>query len=265
MEYPLVHIDPSARIGNNVRIEPFTCIHGDVEIGDDTWIGSNVTIYEGARIGKHCRIFPGAVISAVPQDLKFKGEQTTTHIGDHTCIRECVTVNRGTSAAGRTEIGSHCLLMAYVHVAHDCIIGNHVIMANSVNLAGHVTVQDWAILEGYVGVSQFVTIGAHSFIAGQTGVRKNVPPFVRAAREPLSYIGINSVGLSRRGFSETMVQEIQDMYRTIYQRGLNMVAALEHIEQTFTPSNHRDTILAFIRSSEKGVIRGPQFSQSKTD
>jgi UDP-N-acetylglucosamine acyltransferase len=265
MEHPLVYIDPAARIGQNVRIEPFTCIHGDVEIGDNTWIGSNVTIYDGARIGKDCRIFPGAVISAIPQDLKFKGEKTTTHIGDHTCIRECVTVNRGTSAAGRTEIGSHCLLMAYVHVAHDCIIGNHVILANSVNLAGHVIIEDWAILEGYVGVSQFVTVGAHSFIAGQTGVRKNVPPFVRAAREPLSFIGINSVGLSRRGFSEPVIQDIQDIYRTLFQRGLGMRAALDQIESSFGDSTHREAILSFIRASEKGIIRGPQFSQTKTD
>jgi len=262
METPFVYIDPRARIGNNVRIDPFTCIHGDVEIGDNTWIGSNVTIFDGARIGQNCKIFPGAVISAIPQDLKFKGEQTTTIIGDNTSIRECVTINRGTSAAGRTEIGKHCLLMAYVHVAHDCIIGNHVILANSVNLAGHVTIQDWAILEGYVGVSQFMHIGAHAFIGGQTGIRKNVPPFVKAAREPLSYIGINSVGLSRRGFTPETVQEIQDIYRIVFQRGLNLASALEEIESRFQPSGHRDSIVSFIKGSEKGIIRGPHQSSA---
>lgn len=262
MESPLVHIDPRARIGKNVQIDPFTCIHGDVEIGDNTWIGSNVTIFDGARIGQNCKIFPGAVISAIPQDLKFKGEQTTTVIGDNTSIRECVTINRGTAAAGRTEIGKHCLLMAYVHVAHDCIIGNHVILANSVNLAGHVTIEDWAILEGYVGVSQFMQIGAHAFIGGQTGIRKNVPPYVKAAREPLSYIGINSVGLSRRGFTAETIQEIQDIYRIVFQRGLTVSSSLHEIETRFQTSGHRDHIISFIKASEKGIIRGPHQSTS---
>lgn len=261
----LAYIDPKARVGTNVVIEPFSCIHGDVVIGDNTWIGSNVTIFDGARIGNDCKIFPGAVISAIPQDLKFKGEITTTIIGDHTSIRECVTINRGTSAMGRTEIGSNCLLMAYVHVAHDCIIGNHVILANSVNLAGHVTIQDWAILEGYVGVSQFLHIGAHSFIGGQTGIRKNVPPFVKAAREPLSYMGINAVGMSRRGYSQEKILEIQNIYRVIFQSGLNISAALEKAEREFTPTAERDQILQFIRSSEKGIIRGPHQSNTKAE
>ena len=226
MSQSLNYIHPSVRIGTNVQIDPFTTVHANVEIGDNTWIGSNVTIFEGARIGKNCRIFPGAVISAIPQDLKFKGEDTSAIIGDNTTIRECVTINRGTSAMGRTEVGSNCLLMAYVHVAHDCIIGNQVILANSVNLAGHVTIEDWAILEGYVGVSQFMHIGAHSFIAGQSGVRKNVPPFVKAAREPLSYTGINAVGLRRRGYSDEVINDIQEFYRLIYLRGHNVSKAL---------------------------------------
>lgn len=195
MAFPMTNIHPDARIGANVSISPFTTIEADVEIDDNTWIGPNVTICDGARIGSNCKIFPGAVVSAVPQDLKYKGEKTLTIIGNNTTIRECVTINRGTEALGRTEVGSNCLLMAYVHVAHDCVVGNNVILANSVNLAGHVIIDDWAILEGYVGVSQFIRIGKHSFIAGQTGVRKNVPPYVKAAREPLSYAGINSVGL----------------------------------------------------------------------
>lgn len=265
MSNSLAYIHPDAKIGNNVKIDPFTCIHGDVVIGDNTWIGSNVTIFDGARIGSNCRIFPGAVISAIPQDLKFKGEQTTAIIGDHTTIRECVTINKGTVAMGRTEIGSHCLLMAYVHIAHDCIIGNHVILANSVNLAGHVTIEDWAILEGYVGVSQFMHIGAHSFIAGQSGVRKNVPPFVKAAREPLSYAGINSVGLARRGYEKEVIEDIQNIYRTIFQKGYNTSKALSMVEEECKVSAHRDLILQFVRSSEKGIIRGLSGSMMKTE
>lgn len=265
MSNPLAFIDSRARIGNNVTIDPFTCIHGDVEIGENTWIGSNVTIYDGARIGKNCRIFPGAVISAIPQDLKFRGEETTAIIGDNSIIRECVTINRGTAAMGRTEIGSSCLLMAYVHIAHDCIIGDHVILANSVNLAGHVTIHDWAILEGYVGVSQFMHIGAHSFIGGQTGVRKNVPPFVKAAREPLSYAGINAVGLSRRGYTKQLIDEIQDIYRTIYQKGFTISKAISMVEESYQSSDHRDLILNFIKASEKGIIRGPHSNALKAD
>ena len=231
MDYPMTNIHPNARIGLNVSISPFTSIEEDVEIGDNTWIGPNVTICNGARIGKDCKIFPGAVISAIPQDLKFKGEITTTIIGDNTTIRECVTINRGTEALGKTVVGKNCLLMAYVHVAHDCIVGDHVILANSVNLAGHVIIEDWAILEGYVGVSQFIRIGQHCFIAGQTGVRKNVPPFVKAAREPLSFAGINSIGLKRRGYSDEDINDIQEFYRTLFLRGHSISNALELIEQ----------------------------------
>ncbi len=265
MSHLLTHIHPSAKIGSNVQIDPFTSIHANVEIGDNTWIGSNVTIYEGARIGKNCKIFPGAVISAIPQDLKFKGEDTTAIIGDNTTIRECVTINRGTSAMGRTEVGSNCLLMAYVHIAHDCIIGNHVILANSVNLAGHVTIDDWAILEGYVGVSQFMHIGSHSFVAGQSGVRKNVPPYVKAAREPLCYAGINAVGLTRRGYAKEAIEEIQEIYRNIFQKGYNTTKALSIVESEFSASTHRDLILEFVRSSEKGIIRGMAGNFSKAE
>lgn len=249
-------VHPDARIGANVSIDPFTTIHADVEIGEGTWIGSNVSIFDGARIGKNCKIFPGAVISAIPQDLKFKGEKTIAEIGDNTTIRECVTINRGTSALGKTAVGANCLLMAYVHVAHDCIVGNNVILANSVNLAGHVLIDDFAILEGYVGVSQFVQIGAHSFIAGQTGVRKNVPPYVKAAREPLSYAGVNAVGLRRRGYSEDIIKDIQDFYRILFLRGHVVSKALEIAEEEIKPSRFRDEMIDFIRSSEKGIIRG---------
>lgn len=253
---PLAYIDPSARIGANVTVEPFAYVQGNVEVGDGTWIGPHAVIMDGARIGRNCRIFPGAVISAIPQDLKFAGEDTTTEVGDNTTIRECVTLNRGTTDKLKTVIGSHCLLMAYVHVGHDCIVGNHVILANSVNLSGHVTIDDWAILEGYVGVGQFVRIGAHAFVGGQTGVRKNVPPFVKAAREPLAYIGVNSIGLSRRGFSREAVLQIEDIYRTLYVKGLNVTNALAVIEKEIGESPEKELILSFIRNSKDGIIRG---------
>jgi UDP-N-acetylglucosamine acyltransferase len=252
----LSYIHPNAKIGKNVTIEPFSTIYDNVEIGDNTWIGPNVTIFSGARIGKNCRIFPGAVISAIPQDLKFKGEETTAEIGDNTTIRECVTINRGTTDKMKTAIGSNCLLMAYVHVAHDCLIGNNVIIANSVNIAGHVEIEDFTILEGLVAIQQFVKIGAHAFITGGSLVRKNVPPFTKAAREPLQYVGINSVGLRRRGFSNETVLEIEDIYRTLYVKGHNVTNALVVIEQEAPASKEKDQILAFIRESKDGIMRG---------
>jgi UDP-N-acetylglucosamine acyltransferase len=252
----LSYIHPNAKIGKNVTIEPFSTVYDNVEIGDDTWIGPNVTIFSGARIGKNCRIFPGAVISAIPQDLKFKGEDTTVEIGDNTTIRECVTINRGTTDKMKTAIGSNCLLMAYVHVAHDCILGNNIIIANSVNLAGHVEIEDYTILEGLVAVQQFVKIGAHAFITGGSLVRKNVPPFTKAAREPLQYVGINSVGLRRRGFSNETVLEIEDIYRTLYVKGHNVTNAMAVIEQEAPVSKEKDQILTFIRESKDGIMRG---------
>jgi UDP-N-acetylglucosamine acyltransferase len=247
---------PEAKIGKNVILSPFSMVYENVEIGDGTWVGPNVTIFPGARIGKNCKLFPGAVIAAIPQDLKFKGEDTTAEIGDNTTIRECVTVNRGTSDKLKTVIGSNCLLMAYVHVAHDCSIGNNVIIANSVNFAGHVDIADWVIIEGAVGVSQFVKIGAHAFISGHTGVRKNVPPFTKAAREPLQYIGINSVGLRRRGFTNERISEIEEIYRTLYIKGHNVTNALAIIEQEAPASPEKDQILRFIRESKDGIMRG---------
>ena len=252
----LSYIHPNAKIGKDVTIEPFSTIYENVEIGDGTWIGPNVTIFQGARIGKNCRVFPGAVISAIPQDLKFKGEDTTAEIGDNTTIRECVTINRGTTDKMKTAIGSNCLLMAYVHLAHDCIIGNNVVIANSVNLAGHVEIEDHTILEGLVAVQQFVKIGAHAFITGGSLVRKNVPPFTKAAREPLQYIGINSVGLRRRGYSNERILEIEDIYRTLYIKGHNVTNALAIIEQEAPVSNEKEQILNFIRESKNGIMRG---------
>jgi UDP-N-acetylglucosamine acyltransferase len=252
----LSYIHPNAKIGKGVSIEPFSTIYDNVEIGENTWIGPNVTIFPGARIGKNCRIFPGAVISAIPQDLKFNGEDTTTEIGDNTTIRECVTINRGTTDKMKTAIGNNCLLMAYVHIAHDCILGNNIIIANSVNLAGHVQIEDWVILEGLAAVQQFVRIGSHAFITGGSLVRKNVPPFTKAAREPLQYIGINSVGLRRRGYSNESVLEIEDIYRTLYVKGLNVTNALAVIEQEAPASKEKEEILNFIRESKDGIMRG---------
>ena len=256
MNQPLAYVHPQAQIADNVVIEPFASISKNVVIGEGTWIGPNVNIMPGARIGKNCRIFPGAVISAVPQDLKYKGEETEVVIGDNTTIRECVTINRGTKYAFRTVVGSNCLLMAYSHAAHDCFIGNNVILANSVNLAGHIEVGDWAILEGLVAVQQFIKIGAHAFIAGGSLVRKDVPPFVKAGREPLSYVGVNSVGLRRRGFSAESIQHIQDIYRLLFVRGYNVTKALNIIEAEVPASAERDMIVTFIRNSKEGVMKG---------
>jgi UDP-N-acetylglucosamine acyltransferase len=252
----LADVHPNAQLGNNVTVSSFAFIDDDVVIGDGTWIGPNVTIFAGARIGKNCKIFPGAVISAVPQDLKFSGEVTTAEIGDNTSIRECVTINRGTSDRLKTVIGSNCLIMAYAHIAHDCQLGNNIILANSVNLAGHVTIDDWAILEGVVAVQQFVCIGEHAFVTGGSLVRKNVPPYTKAAREPLSYIGVNSVGLRRRGFSNDAVLQIEDIYRTIYVRGLNVTNALSIVEQEAPECKEKRIIVNFIKESVNGIMRG---------
>lgn len=252
----LSYIHPDAKIGKNVTISPFSSVYEDVEIGDNSWIGPNVTIFPKAKIGSNCKIFPGAVIAAIPQDLKFKGEESVVEIGENTTIRECVTVNRGTADKMKTAIGSNCLIMAYAHVAHDCIVGNNVIIANSVNLAGHVDIEDWVIIEGGTGVGQFVRIGAHAFISGLTGVRKNVPPFTKAAREPLQYVGVNSVGLRRRGFSNETILEIEDIYRTLYVKGHNVTNALAIIEQEAPASKEKEQILNFIRNSKDGIMRG---------
>ncbi|KPQ18680.1 MAG: acyl-[acyl-carrier-protein]-UDP-N-acetylglucosamine O-acyltransferase LpxA [Algoriphagus marincola HL-49] len=253
---PMAHIDPKSTIGKNVQIDPFTMIHENVEIGEGTWIGPNVTIFPGARIGKNCKIFPGAVIAGIPQDLKFQGEESTVVIGDNTTIRECVTISRGTVDKQTTVIGSNCLLMAYVHVAHDCVIGSHVIIANSVQIAGHVSIDDWAIVGGSSAIHQFVKIGMHSMISGGSLVRKDVPPFTKAAREPLSYAGVNSLGLRRRGFSSESIAHIQEVYRFLFLNSMNNSRALEEIEINLPATKERDEILNFIRSSERGVMKG---------
>ncbi len=256
MNQPLAYIHPGAKIARNVVVEPFSTIHDNVVIGSGTWIGSNVTIMEGARIGENCRIFPGAVISAIPQDLKFEGEDSLVEIGNNVTIRECVTINRGTKAHGKTEIGDNTLVMATVHIAHDCIIGKNVILVNGVLLAGHVTVGDYAIIGGLAGIHQFIHIGAHAMVSGGSLVRKDVPPFVKAAKEPLSYVGINSIGLRRRGFSSEKIREIQNIFRILYQRKNNNSQAVSIIEAEFEATPERDMILQFIRNSQRGIMKG---------
>lgn len=256
MNQPLAYIHPGAKIAKNVVIEPFTTIHNNVEIGEGTWIGSNVTIMEGARIGKNCTIFPGAVISAVPQDLKFGGEESIAIIGDNTTIRECVTINRGTIASGKTVVGSNCLIMAYAHIAHDCVLGNNVIIVNGVALAGHVIIGDYAVIGGLAAVHQFITIGNHAMVSGGSLVRKDVPPYTKAAKEPLSYVGINSVGLRRRGFSTEKIREIQDIYRILYQKKYNNSQALDIIEAEMEATPERDEIIDFVKNSSRGIMKG---------
>jgi UDP-N-acetylglucosamine acyltransferase len=256
MNQPLAYVHPQAKLAKNVVIEPFVNIEKNVEIGDGTWIGSNVTIMEGARIGKNCKIFPGAVIAAIPQDLKYDGEDTLVRIGDNNTIREFVTINRATKANWETVIGNNNLLMAYVHVAHDCIVGNNCILANGCTLAGHISIDDWAIVGGLSAVHQFVNIGQHSMVSGGSLVRKDVPPYTKAAREPLSFVGINSIGLRRRGFTSEKINEIQDIYRYIYLKGLNVTQALELIEATMPATFERDEILSFTAKSSRGIMKG---------
>jgi UDP-N-acetylglucosamine acyltransferase len=255
MIHPHTYIDPRAKVANNVKIDPFSVIHSNVEIGEGTWIGSNVTIMEGTSIGKNCQIFPGAVIGAVPQDLKFEGEQTTVVIGDNNIIREFVTIHRGTKDKWETRLGNNCLIMAYCHIAHDCIIGNHVIMSNSIQMAGHVKVGDHAILGGTSAVHQFVHIGPYAFVAGGSLISKDVPPYVKAGRQPLSYAGVNSIGLKRRGFTTQQVNQILEIYRTIFNKGKNTTQALEFIEEEFDVTDERDEIVSFIRESGRGIIK----------
>jgi UDP-N-acetylglucosamine acyltransferase len=256
MEYKLANVHPEAKIGNNVVIEPFVTIEKNVEIGDNSWIGANAVIKEFTKIGKNCRIFHGAVVGAIPQDLKFKGEETWVFIGDNTTIRECVTVNRGTAAKGDTRVGSNCLLMAYSHVAHDCRIGNQVIIGNATQIAGEVDIDDFAILSGACLVHQFVHIGSHVIVQGGSKIGKDVPPYITAGREPLVFAGINAIGLRRRNFSNEQIQTIQDTYRILYAKGFNTTQALEQIEKELVNNNEKETVVQFVKNSKRGIIAG---------
>lgn len=252
----LAHIHPEAKVGKNVKIEAFAWIDKNVEIAEGTWIGPNATIMEGARIGKNCKIFPGAVVSAIPQDLKFKGEETTAEIGDNTTLRECVTVNRGTVSKGKTVVGNNCLLMAYVHIGHDSLLGNNVIISNSTNVAGEIEIDDFAVISGDVQIHQFVHIGGHVMISGGSLVRKDVPPYVTVAHEPVSYVGVNSIGLRRRGFSNDQISLIQEIYKEIFVKEQNVTQALKYIESEIKQTQERDYILDFVKNSQRGIVRG---------
>ena len=256
MKQPLAYIHPAAKIAPSVVIDPFVTIEQNVEIGEGTRIGSNVTIMEGARIGKNCTIFPGAVISGIPQDLKFRGEETLAIIGDNTTIRECVTVNRGTAAKGKTVVGSNCLIMAYSHIAHDCVVGDNVIISNATQIAGEVVVDNYAVIGGGTLIHQFCHIGPHVMIQGGALVNKDIPPYVKAAREPIAYAGVNLIGLRRRGFTSEVIRDIQEIYRYLYLSGLNNSDAVERIEAELPATKERDEIIMFVRNSKRGIIKG---------
>jgi len=254
--HPTAIVDRSAQLGENVRVGPYAVIEGNTVIGDGTVIGPQAYIAAGTRIGRNCRVFKGAVLGTVPQDLKYKGEDTLLEIGENTTIREFATLNRGTVESGTTRIGAHCLLMAYVHVAHDCEIGDHVILANAVNLAGHVKIEEWASVGGMTPVHQFVRIGCHAFIGGGYRVPKDIPPYILASGEPLQYSGLNSVGLRRRNFSSETLLLLKRVYKLIFRSGKNVSQALQTIEQEFQPTPEIQHIIEFIRASQRGIIRG---------
>ena len=248
-------VHPGAKIGENVIIGNFSVIHDDVEIGDGTEIASNVVIYPKSRIGKNVKIFPGAVVGAIPQDLKFKGEETFAYIGDGTTLRECVTVNRGTAAKGETRVGKNCLLMAYTHVAHDCLIGDNVIISNACQLGGEVRIDDRAVIGGGSLIHQFCHLGKNIMLQGGALVNKDIPPYVKAAREPISFVGLNTIGLHRNGFSQEDIMTITEIYRVLYLSDLNVTNAIKLIRETLPESSYREEIISFIENSERGVIR----------
>ncbi|MDR3134247.1 MAG: acyl-ACP--UDP-N-acetylglucosamine O-acyltransferase [Prevotellaceae bacterium] len=253
----LNQIHPHAQLGKNVTVGAFTTIAENVEIGDNTQIWPNVTIMDYVKIGRGCQIFPGAVIGATPQDLKFQGEVTYVEIGDNTVIRECATINRGTKASnkGITRIGNNALIMSYVHIAHDCEVGDNVVLVSYVGIAGETIVEDWAIIGGNSSAHQFTRIGAHSMLSGGSLIGKDVPPYILAGHRPLAFGGINIIGLRRRGFSNEQIQEISNIYKIIYGGGFNISDACKKIEDTVAATPERDTILNFIRSSKRGIIK----------
>ena len=252
---PLAYIDPEAKIGNNVEIGPFCFIDKNVVIGDNNVIMANVNILYGARIGNGNRIFPGAVIGAIPQDLKFRGEETTAEVGDNNTIRENVTINRGTAAKGKTVVGNNNLLMEGVHVAHDTFVGNGCIIGNATKLAGEVVIDDNAIISSTVLVHQFCRIGGYTMVQGGCRSSKDIPPYVIAGREPIAYCGLNLIGLRRRGFSNELIENIHNAYRLIYNSGLNVSEALERIKAEIPMSPEIEYIVSFIESSSRGIIR----------
>ncbi len=256
--HPLATVHPHAKIGENVIIDAYAYIDEHVEIGDGTHILPHATIFNYAKIGKNCKVFPGAVVSAIPQDLKFMDEVSYVQIGDNVTIRECATINRGTQASGKgvTKIGSNTLIMSYVHVAHDCNVGSHCILTSYTGIAGETVVEDWAILGGGSLAHQFSHVGTHAMVGGGSKINKDVPPYVLCGREPLTFAGINLVGLRRRGFTQDQIRNIKDIYDIIYNSGLNFADAVAKVEAGFPPSDERDTIINFIKSSKRGIVKG---------
>lgn len=261
---PLAYIHPDARLGANVTVEPFAYIAGEVTIGDDCWIGPGAVIHDGARIGKGCKIHTAASVSCLPQDLKFQGEASITEIGDYNDIREYVTISRGTASRGKTVIGNHNLLMAYVHIAHDDVVGSNCVIANRVSLAGEVEIGDWVVIGGHVAIHQWTRIGDHAMIQGGALVGQDVPPFVIVRNEQTRFAGINKVGLSRRNFTNERICEIHDACRILFQSGLNYLTGCEEVEKQIPPSPERDALLKFIRESKRGIIR-PYEAKSKEE
>ena len=251
----LAYVHPDAKLGENVTVEPFAYIAGDVIIGDDCWIGPGAVVLDGARMGKGCKIHTSAVIAGVPQDLKFKGEYTTVEMGDYNTVRESATINRGTAAKGKTVVGNNNLIMAYAHVAHDCEVGSNCVIVNNVSLAGEVEVGDWAIIGGHAAVHQFVRIGEHAMIGGGTLLTKYVPPYVKVARYPATFVGANFLGLRRRGFTPEQIGAVQDMFRIIFQEGRLYGKACDLVMEQFPQSRERDLVVEFIRSSKRGIIK----------
>ena len=248
-------ISPKAELGNDVIVGPYAIIEDDVQIGDGTSIGSTVLIASGSRLGKNIKIHHGAVIGTIPQDLKFGGEKSTAVIGDGTTIREYVTMNRGTEARGETTIGSNCLIMAYAHVAHDCLLGNEVILANSVNLAGHIEIGDYSILGGVLPVHQFVKIGAHVMIGGGYRVQQDVCPYALIAGYPLKVMGLNLLGLRRRGFSREVIRSLEAVFKILFFSQLNTSQAVERIQGEIEMTPEVQEIVDFLKASERGIIK----------
>lgn len=265
--HPLATVHPGAKLGDNVTVDAYAYIAEHVEISDGTHVLPHATIFDYVKIGRDCNVFPGAVVGAVPQDLKFDGEITYVEIGDRVNIRECATINRGTKASGKgvTKVGSDTLLMSYTHVAHDCEVGNHCILVSYVGIAGETVVEDWAILGGSTVAHQFSHIGTHAMVGGGSKITKDVPPYVLCGREPLSYAGVNLVGLRRRGFSSDQIRNIKDMYDIIYMSGMTISDACDRIEAGFPQSDERDTILNFVRNSKRGIIKAPSLASGKAD
>lgn len=249
-------IDQKAIIGKNVHIGNFTTIEENVIISDNTWIGNNVNILKGTTIGENCQIHSGAVLGGIPQDLKYNGEVTFLEIGNNTIIREFVTINKGTLSKGKTIIGENNLIMANTHIGHDCCIRNHCVIGFNVGMAGEVVVDDWANISGLTAIHQFSKIGKHSMIGGMSRVVKDVPPYIIAAREPLVYVGVNSIGLKRRNFESSKIDELRDIYRIIFQENRNTALAIKLIEDQFEQTDERDVVLNFIKQSNRGILKG---------